>query len=725
MANCEPAPRTGTASFSRLAASPLGLLAFTAANVALCSVGFALTAPGSRVASFWPAAGLVVGALLLAEPRRWAVLLVAGGLPMAAFNVARGHSPAVVATFATTNALVALTSAWLTRRRCRGTPRFSRPGDVLAFIVAGPLWASLWTGAVAASAVALSHGDHWWRVWADLSVGTALGMLACASALLAWAEPRERGGEARSASECGALAAVFAVAAWVVFLGPGRGPLAREILLVPVLVWTALRFGTRGATGIGLVLTLVALSATVAGRGVFSAHGASPAAATVDAQLFCFVMMVTGLLMASIVEDRRRGSEALRRSEEKYRLLVENQTDLVVKVDAEGRFRFVSPSYCRTFGKAEAELLDNGFMPLVHEDDREATARAMEALCRPPHTAYMEQRALTVDGWRWFAWLDTAVLDARGQVMEIVGVGRDITDRREVEDRLRQSEKLEAIGRLAGGIAHDFNNQLTAILNGAEHLTAALGRDRALRAVATTIRDGALRSAALTRELLAFAHKQPSRCVVMDVHLIVEEVVALLARGIDKRIAISVRLGAAPALASGDPDRVHAALLNVALNARDAMPGGGALAFESRVVELDAERCAAMPFDLAPGPHVEVCVRDSGVGLTAEARAHLFEPFFTTKGLGKGSGLGLAAVYGTMRAHRGAVTVTGAEPQGTAVTLLFPACAADVARPSAWAERPAAPASAVPPLRVLALEDELNVRRSLGVLLRTGGHEVI
>ncbi|MFL5270931.1 MAG: MASE1 domain-containing protein [Anaeromyxobacteraceae bacterium] len=629
MANCEPAPRTGTASFSRLAASPLGLLAFTAANVALCSVGFALTAPGSRVASFWPAAGLVVGALLLAEPRRWAVLLVAGGLPMAAFNVARGHSPAVVATFATTNALVALTSAWLTRRRCRGTPRFSRPGDVLAFIVAGPLWASLWTGAVAASAVALSHGDHWWRVWADLSVGTALGMLACASALLAWAEPRERGGEARSASECGALAAVFAVAAWVVFLGPGHGPLAREILLVPVLVWAALRFG------------------------------------------------------------------------------------------------FVSPSYCRTFGKAEAELLGHGFMPLVHEDDREATGRAMEALWRPPHTAYMEQRALTVDGWRWFAWLDTAVLDARGQVMEIVGVGRDITDRREVEDRLRQSEKLEAIGRLAGGIAHDFNNQLTAILNGAEHLTAALGRDRALRAVATTIRDGALRSAALTRELLAFAHKQPSRCVVMDVHLIVEEVVALLARGIDKRIAISVRLGAAPALASGDPDRVHAALLNVALNARDAMPGGGALAFESRVVELDAERCAAMPFDLAPGPHVEVCVRDSGVGLTAEARAHLFEPFFTTKGLGKGSGLGLAAVYGTMRAHRGAVTVTGAEPQGTAVTLLFPACAADVARPSAWAERPAAPASAVPPLRVMVVDDELNVRRSLGVLLRTGGHEVI
>jgi PAS domain S-box-containing protein len=724
MANLEPVPTTGTAALARLVASWPGLAAFAVANFALCVVGLALTAPGSRLAVFWPAAGLVVGALVLTEPRRWAALLVAGGLPMLVFNIARGHAPAVVATFASTNALAALGAGWIIRRRCGGFARFSKPADVLAFIVAGPVCASVWSGGVAGAVIAVSHGAPWFRVWADLSVGAALGSLTCASVLLAWAEPREVSDAARSAAEVAALVALFAIAAWLVFLAPG-GPLAREILLVPVLVWAALRFGTRGATALGLLLTLVALSATVAGRGVFSARSATAAEAAVDAQLFCFVVVVTLLLMASIVEDRSRGSEALRRSEEKYRLLVENQTDLVVKVDAAGRFRFVSPSYCRTFGKAEAELLGHGFMPLVHEEDREATTRAMEALWRPPHTAYMEQRALTVDGWRWLAWLDTAVLDARGQVVEIVGVGRDITDRREVEDRLRQSEKLEAIGRLAGGVAHDFNNQLTAILNGAEHLTIALARDPALRPVAATIRDGALRSAALTRELLAFAHKHPSRRVVMDLHRIVEEVVALLARGIDKRIAITTRLGASPALASGDPDRVHAALLNVALNARDAMPDGGTLAFESRVVNLDAERCAAMPFDLAPGPHVEICVRDSGAGLTAEARAHLFEPFFTTKELGKGSGLGLAAVYGTMRAHRGAVTVAGAEPRGTAVTLIFPACAADVARPPARAERRAREAPAVPPLRVLVVDDELNVRRSLGVLLRTGGHQVI
>jgi len=300
-------------------------------------------------------------------------------------------------------------------------------------------------------------------------------------------------------------------------------------------------------------------------------------------------------------------------------------------VDREGRFLFVSPSYCRMFDKSEAELLGHEFMPLVHEDDREATARAMEALYRPPHTAHMEQRAMTVHGWRWLAWADTAILDAEGRVAEIVGVGRDVTERRVVEDRLRQSEKLEAIGRLAGGVAHDFNNQLTGILNSAEYLRETLVRDPERRRVADEIREGALRSAGLTRQLLAFARRRASRDVDLeiDVHRIVAEVVALLSRSIDKRIALRTDLTAAPALGRGDPDRLHAALLNLALNARDAMPDGGTLTFETRPLEVDAERGAAL--DVAPGGYLEVCVRDSGVGLSAEARAHLFEPFFTTK----------------------------------------------------------------------------------------------
>ena len=703
-----------------------GLAGFAAVNFWLCRVGLALGPSPSRVALFWPAAGLVLGALLLSDRRRWAAILVAACLPATVFNATAGQAPVVVATFAATNVAAALSSAWLTLRLCGGRPCLTKPSHMVAFIAAGPLLATGCCELLPAAALSAVYGAPVLQIWPQLWVGSGLGVLTVGSLLLAWAEPTGKPSlVARPKLREGvALLALLCVAVWLVFLRSERGGLVDEILLLPLLVWVALRFGIRGATAIGLLMTLAALYATVAGRGTFALAATTPARAAISAQLFCFIVILTELFMASVVEDRRRGAEALRESEEKYRLLVENQTDLVVKVDRDGRFLFVSPSYCRMFGKSEAELLGHDFMPLVHEDDREATARAMEALYRPPHSAHVEQRALTVHGWRWLAWADTAILDAGGGVEEVIGVGRDITERRVVEDRLRQSEKLEAIGRLAGGVAHDFNNQLTGILNSAEYLREALARDPARRSAADEIREGALRSAGLTRQLLAFARKRPALEVLdVDVHLILAEVMALLSRSIDKRIALRTNLTAAPALGRGDPDRLHAALLNLALNARDAMPDGGTLAFETRPVEVDAERGAAL--DVAPGPYLEVCVRDTGVGLSAEARAHLFEPFFTTKPPGKGSGLGLAEVYGTVKAHGGAVMVESAPPRGTAFTLLLPASSDDMARAPAEHDLGAGPAVSALALRVLLADDHLNVRRSLSLLLRTAGHEVV
>jgi PAS domain S-box-containing protein len=702
-----------------------GLAVFAAINFGLCRVGLALGPSPSRVALFWPAAGLVLGALLLSDRRRWAAILVAAILPSTVFNATAGQAPAVVATFAATNVAAALSSAWLTLRLCGGRPCLTKPSHMVAFIAAGPLVATGCCELLPAATLSAVYGAPVLQIWPQLWVGSGLGMLTVGALLLAWADPTGKPSLiARSkVPEAVALLALFCVALWLVFLGSERGALVNEILLLPLLVWAALRFGIRGATVIGLLMTLAALYATVAGLGTFAFTATTAARAAVSAQLFCFIVVLTELFMASVVEDRRRGAEALSESEEKYRLLVENQTDLVVKVDREGRFLFVSPSYCRMFGKSEAELLGHEFMPLVHEDDRGATARAMEALHRPPYTAHMEQRAMTVHGWRWLAWADTAILDARGRVAAIVGVGRDVTERRVVEDRLRQSEKLEAIGRLAGGVAHDFHNQLTGILNSAEYLREALARDPVRRRAADEIREGALRSAGLTRQLLAFARKRPTHEVLdVDVHRIVAEVMALLSRSIDKRIALRTTLTAAPALGRGDPDRLHAALLNLALNARDAMPDGGTLTFETRPVDVDAERGAAL--EVAPGRYLEVCVRDTGVGLSVEARAHLFEPFFTTKPPGKGSGLGLAEVYGTVKAHGGAITVESAPLRGTAVTLLLPA-ASDMARAPGEPDLGTGPAVSAPPLRVLLADDHLNVRRSLGLLLRTGGHEVV
>ncbi|MCA1743647.1 MAG: PAS domain S-box protein, partial [Desulfovibrionales bacterium] len=175
------------------------------------------------------------------------------------------------------------------------------------------------------------------------------------------------------------------------------------------------------------------------------------------------------------ITKRKQDEEALRESEEKYRLLIENQTDLVVKIDPEGRFQFVSRSYCDLFDISEEELLSQNFMPRVHEDDQKQTARAMESLFKPPYSCYLEQRAMTRHGWRWLAWADKAILDDQGNVIAIVGVGRDITDvknaeadRLSMERRLLHSQKLESLGVLAGGIAHDFNNLLAAMMGNIE-----------------------------------------------------------------------------------------------------------------------------------------------------------------------------------------------------------------------------------------------------------------
>ncbi|HET9551477.1 MAG TPA: ATP-binding protein [Anaeromyxobacteraceae bacterium] len=413
--------------------------------------------------------------------------------------------------------------------------------------------------------------------------------------------------------------------------------------------------------------------------------------------------------------------EALRRSEAKYRLLVEGQQDLVVQVDVEGRFLFASEGYCRLFGKAEAELLGQRFMPLVHADDREATRKAMEALFRPPWTCYVEQRAKTVLGWRWLGWSDRAVLDEAGQVVAIVGTGRDITLQRQMEEQLRQAEKLAAIGQLAGGVAHDFNNQLTGILGNAELLVEALPDRPELKAAAEEIRAAAQRSARLTHQLLAFARKGKVLSVPVDLHRLVGELLEAARRDFGPAIACEAALGAAPATVLGDPVQLHGALYNLAANARDAMPAGGTLLVETRTVSLDAAARGRLPFELPPGPLVEVRVSDTGVGMDEETQAHLFEPFFTTKARGQGSGLGLAAVYGTVKAHHGAVAVESTPGSGTTFTLWLPA-APEV---GAEADEPPEPGRAGRGARILVVDDEKLVRDTLARVLRRAGHEVL
>jgi two-component system, cell cycle sensor histidine kinase and response regulator CckA len=295
----------------------------------------------------------------------------------------------------------------------------------------------------------------------------------------------------------------------------------------------------------------------------------------------------------------------------------------------------------------------------------------------------------------------------------------DVTAQREAEEQLRQAQKMDAIGQLAGGIAHDFNNLLTGILGHASVVLELAPEGSEIRESAATISQAGLRAAELTRQLLGFARHGALRTAPVDVHAIAREVSRLLARTVDKRIRIVERLAAAQSTVVADAGQLQQALLNLAVNARDAMPDGGELALESAVVELDARWCERHPAT-SPGPHLAITVADTGQGIAPEIAQRMFEPFFTTKPAGRGTGMGLAMVYGIARDHRGAVEVASVPGEGARFTLLLP-----LATEATSARAPAAAAPVRGDGRVRVVDDDDVPREAAARMLRGLGYDVV
>ena len=295
----------------------------------------------------------------------------------------------------------------------------------------------------------------------------------------------------------------------------------------------------------------------------------------------------------------------------------------------------------------------------------------------------------------------------------------DVTEHRQIEERLRQSEKMEAIGQLAGGVAHDFNNQLAGIMNYAD-LLLGKARDEELRPYIESITRVCTRAGDLTSQLLAFSRKGKYQTVPVNIHATVQEAASMLARGTDRRMTIRQRLDANPPTTTGDPAQLESALLNLGLNARDAMPEGGELVFATDTVTLDEQYCSSSTFDIVPGEYLMISVTDSGLGMDADTRSRVFEPFFTTKG-DAGTGMGLASVYGTVINHHGAIEVDSEVGRGTTMTIHLP-----LSRQEARGETGADTTQTVPGgARILLVDDEKSVRESTAQLLRREGYKVV
>ena len=421
--------------------------------------------------------------------------------------------------------------------------------------------------------------------------------------------------------------------------------------------------------------------------------------------------------------QRQQAEAALRASEERFRALVENSSDALLLLDAEGRVTYMTLSSQHHLGWKPEEVVGRTVFNVLHPEDRETmTARMSEALQNPSVPVTAEIRFRHGDG--------------SDRTMEVVGVNRlsdpsiraivlkarDITDRRRLEEHLRQVQKMEAIGALAGGVAHDFNNLLTAILGYCNLMLDDVPKEDPLRQDLEEIRSAGERAAALTRQLLAFSRRQMLQPQIVDINTLVQQLEKLLRRLLSEDIVLATALAPDLHTVKVDPASIEQVLVNLAVNSRDAMPEGGQLTIETANVELD-QVYADTHVSVIPGQYVMLAVGDTGQGIDAATKARIFEPFFTTKEQGKGSGLGLATVYGIVKQSGGYIWVYSELGHGTVFKVYFP-----------FAESPASPAlgqGSDADLKrqgwetVLLVEDEDAVRALAREVLRRQGYIVL
>ena len=364
---------------------------------------------------------------------------------------------------------------------------------------------------------------------------------------------------------------------------------------------------------------------------------------------------------------------------EQHRVFLEKAQEVshvgswVAELDGSGRVAWSTETH-RIFQLAPGTFqgTSESFYAFVHAEDRDAVRGAAEAAVAGGKPHDIVHRIVTPDGSeRWVHERADVLRDAQGRPVRMIGTVQDITDRRQLEEQVRHAQKLDALGTLAGGIAHDLNNALTAIAGYTELALNVIASDHPARADVTEVRRAAARAASVTRQLLAFSRKELLEPRVFDLNKTVEDLARLLERLLGDNVHLQTDLEPGLPLINADPGQIEQAIINLCVNARDAMPEGGDLALATSLDRVDAASARARA-PMPPGTYVVLTVSDTGHGMSAETQAHIFEPFFTTKESGKGTGLGLAMVYGTVQ-QSGAFIFVDSEPDhGTTFQLFFP-----------------------------------------------------
>lgn len=683
--------------------------------------------------SFWLPAGWFVARLLLTERRRWLALIAAAAVADFIFNASKDPWPfhLWLPTFLS-NALAAVLGAWLVQRFVHPRPTLASVREAVGVMVLGG-WVAVAPQAAVGAAMVVGQFDGvaFAPTWLRWYASDLLGVLLLTPAILAWhgklVRPVGVVYTRRNLEAVGILVGL-ALSALLVVFGTAAHGIAMHYLAVPFVMWAALRFGRRGVTLVTLAYAVLVTWLTTRGYIFPTEVGTTPAQQTVELQFSLGVLAFFGLVPAVVLSAHRRAEAALRTSEERYARAVRGTSDGLWDWNIVTGENYLSPRWKELLGFGEGELPDRveTFFERLHPEDepRVRAALAVHLEGNGPYDVELRLRAKSGD-YHWFRVRGQCERDAAGRPVRMAGAIQDIGPRREMEEQLRQAQKLEMIGRLAGGVAHDFNNILTAMRLNLELLREHPGLPGDALPQLQELESMTQRAARMTAQLLLFARRHVMTPERVELRAALASVGSLLRRLLGEHITLRTPEAGEPLWVQADAGMLDQVILNLCVNARDAMPGGGILTLAARAVEIEAI-AAQVQMEARPGRFVCLEVSDTGCGMSAEVLAHAFEPFFTTKGVGKGTGLGLASVHGIMHQHQGWVNVESVEGRGSTFRLYFPATEAPAAPPALARVGGPVPVRREPArsVTILLVEDEEGVRAVAAALLRRMGHTV-
>ncbi len=724
-------------------------------------LGLSLAFVNPSATAVWPPTGISLAALLLVGFRAWPGILVGAFL----VNATTTGSVMTSAMVAAGNTLQALLGAGLVNRFAGGCRAFDRAADTLKFAaLAG--FASVVSATIGTTSLSLGGTAPWTNyvpIWFTWWLGDTVGVWLFAPLLVLWSTspPPKWNGRRMLEAALVAMALIIALAVVGGGLSP-RDDLPLEFLSIPPLIWLAFRFSPRDCVTATVAVSGIIIWGTLHGFGPFARTSQNESLLLVQA--FMGVVGVTVLSVCAVVAERRRNErtiremvqtleqrvvertadlqatnenltkivaehqlaeEALRHSEARLSEILDIAQDAIVSVDDTQRITLFNQGAERIFGYAAHEMLGQPLGRLLPSRIAVTHAQHVTNFGASPAAARLmggrqEVFGRRKDGTEFPAEASISKLVQQGR-LTFTAIVRDVTQRKQLEEQIRQAQKMEAIGHLAGGVAHDFNNILTAVLGYCELVLDRI-RDRPdIAADVEEITKAGERGRRLTGQLLALSRKQVLMPQVLDLNRVVSDVSRMLIRLVGESIRFEVIRAHALGRIKADLGQIEQVLLNLVVNARDAMPEGGTLTIRTANVYLDEQFVRRHPGSKS-GPHVSLAVKDTGCGMTPAVLARMFEPFFTTKGSAEGTGLGLSSVHGFVMQSGGHIAVESVPGAGTSFTIYLPRVHDPIE--SSRTQAPSAH-SLKGTETILVAEDEASVRALIRKVLEGYGYTVL